>query len=206
MITIIVLATTSIWSFIVLATTSIWSCSYHFFFMLRIFEIYCLRAFMYMIQYYWYYYNMTVLLFSRLVVSDSFAMDCGSLGSSVLGFSQARILEWVAISFSRGSSRPGDWTHISCISEFLQISSELSWSIPTLKWGSTRVIRKLYVFELDCLSWCLGHRRIFRVDFFVCLSVRVFFFDWPVSSERKAWLLVFSRKGQKTLSIMTTFT
>ena len=56
---------------IVLATTSIWSCSYHFFFMLRIFEIYCLRAFMYMIQYYWYYYNMTVLSFSRSVVSNS---------------------------------------------------------------------------------------------------------------------------------------
>ena len=100
---------------IVLATTSIWSCSYHFFFMLRIFEIYCLRAFMYMIQYYWYYYNMTVLSFSRSVVSDSFAMDCGSLGSSVLGFSQARILEWVAISFSRGSSQTRDQTRVSCI-------------------------------------------------------------------------------------------
>ena len=35
-------------------------------------------------------------------------------GSSVHGISQARILEWTAISFSRGSSRPRDWTHISC--------------------------------------------------------------------------------------------
>ena len=34
-------------------------------------------------------------------------------GSSVHGISQARILEWVAISFSRGSSQPRDWTHIS---------------------------------------------------------------------------------------------
>ena len=31
-----------------------------------------------------------------------------------LGISQARILEWVAISFSRGSFRPRDPTHISC--------------------------------------------------------------------------------------------
>ena len=31
--------------------------------------------------------------------------------------SQARILEWVAISFSRGSSQPRDQTHISCISK-----------------------------------------------------------------------------------------
>ena len=35
---------------------------------------------------------------------------------SVHGISQARILEWVAISLSRGSSWPRDWTHISCVS------------------------------------------------------------------------------------------
>ena len=33
-------------------------------------------------------------------------MDCSPPGSSVHGISQARILEWVAISFSEGSSRP----------------------------------------------------------------------------------------------------
>ena len=37
-------------------------------------------------------------------------------GSSVHGIFQARILEWVAISFSRGSSWPMNWTHFSCIS------------------------------------------------------------------------------------------
>ena len=40
---------------------------------------------------------------------------CGPPGSSVHGILQARILEWVAISFSRGSFRPRDWTRISCI-------------------------------------------------------------------------------------------
>ena len=35
--------------------------------------------------------------------------------SSVHGILQARILEWVAISFSRGSSQPRDWTWVSCI-------------------------------------------------------------------------------------------
>ena len=35
-------------------------------------------------------------------------MDCSPPGSSVHGISQARILEWFAISFSRGSSRPRD--------------------------------------------------------------------------------------------------
>ena len=33
----------------------------------------------------------------------------------VYGISQARILAWVAISFSRGSSPPRDQTHVSCI-------------------------------------------------------------------------------------------
>ena len=42
-------------------------------------------------------------------------MDCSPLGSSVCGTSHARILEWVAISFSRGSSQPRDQTCISCV-------------------------------------------------------------------------------------------
>ena len=40
-------------------------------------------------------------------------MDCSLPGSSVNGILQARILEWVAIPFSRGSSRPRDQTWVS---------------------------------------------------------------------------------------------
>ena len=43
-------------------------------------------------------------------------MDCSLSGSSVHGISQARILEWVAISSSRESSWSRHWTHISRIS------------------------------------------------------------------------------------------
>ena len=42
-------------------------------------------------------------------------MDCSLLGFSVHGIFQARVLEWVAISFSRGSSWPRDRTQVSCI-------------------------------------------------------------------------------------------
>ena len=42
-------------------------------------------------------------------------MDCSLPGSSVHQVSQARILEWVAIPFSRGSSQPRDRTGVSCI-------------------------------------------------------------------------------------------
>ena len=43
-------------------------------------------------------------------------VDCSPPGSSVHGISQARILEWVAISYSRGSSQARDQTRISCVS------------------------------------------------------------------------------------------
>ena len=42
-------------------------------------------------------------------------MDRSLPGSSVHGILQARILEWVPIPFSRGSSRPRDQTQVSCI-------------------------------------------------------------------------------------------
>ena len=45
------------------------------------------------------------------------AMDCRPSGSSVLGIPQARIPEWVAISFSRGSSLPQDRTWVSRIAD-----------------------------------------------------------------------------------------
>ena len=41
-------------------------------------------------------------------------MDCSPPGSSVHGILQARILEWVAIPLSRGSSQPKDQTCVSC--------------------------------------------------------------------------------------------
>ena len=41
---------------------------------------------------------------------------CGPPGSSVYGILQAKILEWVAIFSSRGSSQPREWTGITCIS------------------------------------------------------------------------------------------
>ena len=42
-------------------------------------------------------------------------VDCSPPGSSIHGILQARILEWVAISFSMGSSWPRDWTQVSRI-------------------------------------------------------------------------------------------
>ena len=50
---------------------------------------------------------------SQVRLSDP--MDYRLPDSSVHGILQARILKWVAISFFRGSSRPRDWTQVSCV-------------------------------------------------------------------------------------------
>ena len=51
---------------------------------------------------------------SHSVESDSLRpVDCSPPGSSVHRILQARILEWITFAFSRGSSRPRDWTQVS---------------------------------------------------------------------------------------------
>ena len=46
-------------------------------------------------------------------------MDCSLPDSSVHGISQARILEWIAIFFSRVSSQLRNWTCVSCIGRLI---------------------------------------------------------------------------------------
>ena len=94
-------------------------------------------------------------------------LDCGLSGSSVHGMFQARVLEWVVISFSRGSSWLRDWTLVShivgrCFTIWATRKALICWN-PTVfgdetseevimvKWGQRRWVLKL-----------MGHRiRIF---------------------------------------------
>ena len=55
------------------------------------------------------------VLVAQLCLALHNPMDCSPRGSFVLGNSQARILEWIAISFSRGSSQCRDRTQVSYI-------------------------------------------------------------------------------------------
>ena len=64
----------------------------------------------------WQSLSLSLSLSRRSVVSDSCnPVDYSSPDSSVHGILQARILEWVAIFFSRGSSQPRNRTQVSCI-------------------------------------------------------------------------------------------
>ena len=65
-------------------------------------------------------------------------MGCSPPVSSVHGVSQTRILEWVVISFSMGSSPPRAWTWVSCIGRqillplhYLGSGREHQWGQPT---------------------------------------------------------------------------
>ena len=55
-------------------------------------------------------------LVSQLCATLCNPLDCSLPGSSVHEILQARTLEWVAISFPRGSFQPRDWTCVSCVS------------------------------------------------------------------------------------------
>ena len=57
-----------------------------------------------------------LLVLKVKVVTQSCPTLCDSMDYNLsCGFLQVRVLEWVAISFSRGSSWPRDWTQVSCI-------------------------------------------------------------------------------------------
>ena len=94
------------------------------------------------------------------VVSDSFLPhELSSASSSVHGILQARILEWVSISSSRGSSQPRDQTWVSCTEgRFFTfwatreaLSSEHIWPLK-LRWQRKKqTVRRVYS------PWFLSH-------------------------------------------------
>ena len=77
-------------------------------------------------------------------------MNCGPPGSSVHGILQAGILEWVAISSSRGSSWPRDQTHprLRCL---------LHWQVASLPLASLGKVLK-EVRGVKNLTQCFAHR------------------------------------------------
>ena len=63
-------------------------------------------------------------------------MDWSLPGSSIHEISQARLMEWVAISFSRGSFWPRDRTWVSCVTgEYLRVHRAKSWAGWSTSWN-----------------------------------------------------------------------
>ena len=116
-------------------------------------------------------------------------MDYSHPGSSVPGTSQATILEWIAISFSRGSSWPRDWTWVSSTAgEFstTEPPRELanyklvilnSWLIQFLSWA----------YELALAKHCLG---------LPLCDLKPFMLRWFIYQVAVTWWLEISNFNQ----------
>ena len=82
---------------------------------------------------YVYVYIMEYFSYCCCLVLKSCLTLCNTMGCSLPGISQERILVWVATSFSRGSSWPRDQTHISCLGRqilYLWTTREVHSGIP----------------------------------------------------------------------------
>ena len=95
-------------------------------------------------------------------------MDCSTSGSSVHGVFQERILQWVAIPFSKGSSWLRDRTQVSCIAGRLftvwatrepwELTSTPrhgnAWALWPREWSGRRTIsQEILQLDLSCGFW-----------------------------------------------------
>ena len=93
------------------------------------------------------------------------SMDSSPPGSSVHGILQARILEWVAISSSKGSSQPRDQTHVSCgfcIARgfFIpELPGKPQWKYQSWSMSPTEIDRNvdMWLLRLDQNRQCIFH-------------------------------------------------
>ena len=130
---------------------------------------------------------------------------CSLPGSSVYGILQARILEWVVISFSRGSSQPRDEAQVSCISSlavrFFTTSTTCSillWKVSAKECTDTSSICQCILSSWTELSlvwavlfffghavWCVGSSFLIRDwTFAPCIGSRVLTTGPPGKSSR----------------------
>ena len=102
-------------------------------------------------------------------------IDCSLPGSSVHGIFQARVLEWVAISFSRGSSQPRDRTQVSYI-----VGRRFTVWATSVRWGKCRG-------SLWGLRWSLQCSAVFLLLVYVCACmlnhVWLFVIPWTIACQ-----------------------
>ena len=107
---------------------------------------------------------------SHSVVSDCDPVDCSSTGFPVHGILQARILEWVAIPYSRGSSWPRDRTWFTYISgRFFTI------------WACREA-------PINCVT---HSKSLNLLDFLLCEMRKLKWMGWGLFSCEIHWLWLF---------------
>ena len=127
-------------------------------------------------------------------------MGCSLPCSSVHGFIPAKILEWVAFSFSRGSSPPRDRTHVSCRS-FIGRCILYHWAT----WEAScnpRILLNMFLKPLYFYRLIIRSRGLIRFGFKVlieifhrwyCMHHKHLIFIW-YEEEYSDWLSFFDIK------------
>ena len=118
-------------------------------------------------------------------------MDCSPPGFSVHGILQARILEWIAISFSRGYSQPRDQTlisFISCIGRFFT-----NWA--TRKQSLIKPVFNKHLpygrsILLQSLASSGGHRKFFKIGQRRIIAPEIRFAERPLKTQY-SWRQIF---------------
>ena len=123
-------------------------------------------------------------------------MNSSPPGSSVHGILQARILQWVALSFSRGSSRPRDRTCSSCIGTWI-LYRWATWEAPCLVLGVTRDFLPPALLPFF-LSSCPSSSFLLSFSFFF-LFLSLFDLSDRLPEDLKIKRLLFKNTVQKTL-------
>ena len=130
--------------------------------------------------------HMMYVLTAQLCLTFCDPMHCSPPGASVSGIFQARILEWVAISSSRGSSWPRDWTQVSCISWISRqilyhcaTWEDLNWPQKLVKWP-----RRLRPHRAGSLDPCPLVGPAFWLNFFDIKYLPPFPYYWVKLSNK----------------------
>ena len=82
--------------------------------------------------------------------------DCSPQGCSVHGIFQARILEWVAIPSSKGSSQPKDWSWVSSIADrfFTILDTREAHFIYSVRFSSVQLLSPVWLFATPWAAAC----------------------------------------------------
>ena len=116
---------------------------------------------------------------SHSVMSNSFEpMDCSQTGSSVHGIIQARILEWIVISLSRGSSQPRNRTrisHVYCIGKQVLHREYQSWDKSKYLAPTTKQV--IQFEKANSFSACLARLTQFLWISHVIMNRKIMFYN-----------------------------
>ena len=108
------------------------------------------------------------------------SMDCSPPGSSVCEIFQARILDWVALSFSRGSSQPRDQPRSPALqahSLLTELQGKPNHGIESIKWD--------HVDEVPDknLAYIINHLTLRAFWEYFAINFYLFFIDSPINMK-----------------------